>query len=817
MVRDTRSPTIVLIASLLASTALARPASAQETAGPPNTAAADNPDNPVAGNDIIVTAQKRAENLQDVPVSITALTTKRLEDLQVRNFNDYIAYLPSASFSTGGIGTPGNASVAFRGIATDPGLYFSGTLPTVGTYLDEQPITSISGTVDTHIYDIARVEALAGPQGTLYGASSEAGVVRIITNKPDSSKFSASYDLEGNKILKGNFGGKAEGYVNVPIAADRAALRVVGWYEHTGGYIDNVFRARTFPSSKITQSNAALVKDDHNPTDVYGLRAQLGIDLDDNWTVTPSVIAQRTKWKGSFQSDDTRVGELKVAHYYPEFGKDSWYQAGGTITGRVADFDVTYAGYYMRRDRHDQNDYADYGYFYDLVAGSGAGVVNNAGQLIDPSQINTNNSKLTKLSHEFRVATPQSRPFRVIAGLFYQRQAETAENNYLTPGFADRLSVPGRPGQVWLTKERRIDKDYAAFGQADLDVSDRLTLTGGIRVYKFDNSLVGFYGVNTTYFGTGVRQCLGRAAGGGPYGVGVAVVAGTPCTNLGVLNGDGTISPKRSKGDGITWRGNASFKLTPDNLLYATASSGFRPGGVNRAGSADPFDADKLYNYEIGSKNTFLDRHLTLNFAVFQEDWKRVQVSYQQPGNSGVALIGNVGRARSRGIEGDVTFRPSPDLTLTAAGAYVDAKLRADFIPYGTYLAAPSGTRLPLTSKFKGNVTGRYERDIGEARGHIQLNGAFTGKRTTVITVADARKTGDLPRFFQLDGTVGATFGSMSVELFARNLTDVRGQQSRAARCNINYCGPTTADPIGEVYRIYIQPRTIGVRFGQRF
>ncbi len=797
MVRDVRSPALALIASLLATTALASPAWAQETQAAPNTAASDNPDSPPAGDDIIVTAQKRAENLQSVPVSITALPTKKLEDLQV--------------------GTPGNSSVSFRGIATDGGLYFSGTLPTVGTYLDEQPITSISGTVDTHIYDIARVEALAGPQGTLYGASSEAGVVRIITNKPDASKFSASYDLEGNKILKGNFGGKAEGYVNVPLVADRAALRVVAWYEHTGGYIDNVLKSRTFPTSKITQTNTALVKDDWNPTDVYGARAALGIDLDDTWTITPSIIAQKTKWEGSFQSDDTKVGELEVAHYYPEFGKDTWYQAGGTITGKVSDFDVTYAGYFMHRQGVSQNDYADYGYFYDLVAGSGSGVVNNAGQLIDPSQINVNSGHLTKLSHEFRVATPQSKPFRVIAGLFYQRQAETAENDYLTPGFATRLSVPGRPGQVWLTKERRIDKDYAAFGQADLDVSDTLTLTGGIRVYKFDNSLVGFYGVNTTYFGTGVRQCLGRAAGGGPYGVGVAVVPGTPCTNLGLLNSDGSISPKRSKGDGITWRANASYKISPDHLVYATASTGFRPGGVNRAGTADPFGADKLYNYEIGTKNTFMDRRVTLNLTIFQEDWKDVQVSYQQPGASGVALIGNVGSARSRGIEGDVAFRPSPDFTLTAAGAYVDAKLRAAFIPYGTYVAAPAGTRLPLTARFKGNVTGRYEWDVGEARGHVQLNGAYTGKRTPVITVADARKTGDLPGFFQLDGTIGAVVGNMSFELFARNLTDARGQQTRAARCNINYCGPTSKDPIGEIYRIYIQPRTIGVRFGQKF
>ena len=147
-------------------------------------------------------------------------------------------------------------------------------------------------------------------------------------------------------------------------------------------------------------------------------------------------------------------------------------------------------------------------------------MVNNAGQLINPSQINTNDGYLTKLSQEFRIASPQEAPLRLIAGLFYQRQFELAENNYITPGFADRLSIPGRPGQVWLTRQERVDKDYAMFGQVDFDVTDKLTLTGGLRGYIFDNSLVGFYGVNTTYFGTGVRQCLGRLNGGGPLRAG---------------------------------------------------------------------------------------------------------------------------------------------------------------------------------------------------------------------------------------------------------------------------------------------------------
>ena len=771
-----------------------------------------------ASSEIIVTAQKRDQRLQDVPISIQALTNARIEQLHVARFEDYVRYLPSVAYSTGSTGIPGNTSVSFRGIATDAGLIPAGTLPTVGVYLDEQPITSISGTVDAHIYDIARIEALAGPQGTLYGASSEAGTIRIITNKPDASKFSASYDLELNQIFKGGFGGSAEGYVNMPIVADRVALRVVGWYNHIGGYIDNVFRARTFPTSRIVQTNQATVGDDLNEVDTFGARAQLGIDIDDNWTITPSINAQKTTWDGSFQSDDDKVGELKTAHFFPEFGRDEWYQAGATITGRIADFELTYAGYYMDRTRFEQNDYADYGFFYDLVAGSGAGVVDNAGRLIDPSQVNRNRADLTKHSQELRLASPQTERFRGLVGVFYQRQTLRDQNDYITPGFADRLSVPGRPGQVWLTLQERFDRDYAVFGQADFDVTDRLTLTGGLRGYKFDNSLVGFFGVNTTYFGTGVRQCLGRAGGGGPFGVGVAVVDGTPCTNVGVLNSDGSISPRRSKGDGVTWRLNASLKPDDDHLIYATASTGFRPGGINRAVFTDPaFGEDRLYNYEIGTKNSFADGALTLNLTAFYLDWKDVQVTFQAPGGSGVAQITNAGGARSKGLEGDFAWIMTPGLTLRGAATYVDAKLTSALFTGAATPAAPKGQRLPLTPQFKGNLIGRYEWALGNYDAHFQVAAAHTGSSNPVIVTRDLAKTGKLRAYTTVDASAGVRRGNMSFEIYGRNLTDARGQKSRAARCNINFCGPSSADPVGEVYNIYIVPRSVGVRFGQRF
>src|SRR2546421_6889 len=185
--------------------------------------------------EVVVTAEKRVENLQDVPISITAMDAKKLEELNLQHFTDYAQALPTVAFQTF---EPGFSNLYMRGIVGDANTNHSGPLPSVGTYLDEQPITTIQGSLDLHIYDIARIEVLPGPQGTLFGASSQAGTLRIITNKPDPSGFKAGYDIEGNVIDHGGPGGVLEGFANIPISSI-AAVRLVGWLQHEGGYINN--------------------------------------------------------------------------------------------------------------------------------------------------------------------------------------------------------------------------------------------------------------------------------------------------------------------------------------------------------------------------------------------------------------------------------------------------------------------------------------------------------------------------------------------------------------------------------------------------
>ena len=194
--------------------------------------------------ELIVTATKREGTIQSVPMSIQALDERSLAQQNVTQFGDYAKLMPSVTYQTTG---PNTATVYMRGVASGLEGNHSGPLPAVGTYLDEQPITTIGGTLDIHVYDIARVEVLPGPQGTLYGASSEAGTLRIITKQP-VHRFEAGYNLEGSHVENGGAGYLAEGFVNLPVN-DHVAVRLVAWDEHDSGYIDNVLGSRTFPTS----------------------------------------------------------------------------------------------------------------------------------------------------------------------------------------------------------------------------------------------------------------------------------------------------------------------------------------------------------------------------------------------------------------------------------------------------------------------------------------------------------------------------------------------------------------------------------------
>ncbi|MFZ1619944.1 TonB-dependent receptor plug domain-containing protein, partial [Dokdonella sp.] len=364
--------------------------------------AAEPPSPATSSLDVItVTSQKRTENLQEVPISIQVLGNEKLRELNVSNFDDYAKFLPSVSYQSLG---PGYAQIYMRGVASGGDGNHSGSLPSVGVYLDEQPVTTIQGPLDIHIYDIARVEVLSGPQGTLYGASSEAGTIRIITNKPDPGGYEAGYSLGVNSTSHGGIGNVQEGFVNFPLG-EQAAIRLVGWREKEAGYIDNVSGTRTYPSwdeftgGNGTISNAATARDNYNDIDTTGARLALGINLNENWTVNASLVGQKSEANGLFAYDPA-VGDLELTHFYPETSQDNWNQAALTVEGKVGNFDVTYSFAHLNRSDLIESDYSDYSFWYDTLYAYGGSIYNDNGDIINPSQYIQAKDRYRKTSHE---------------------------------------------------------------------------------------------------------------------------------------------------------------------------------------------------------------------------------------------------------------------------------------------------------------------------------------------------------------------------------------------------------------------------------
>jgi iron complex outermembrane recepter protein len=776
----------------------------------PFAAAQDRTEQPAQLEEVIVTAQKRTESLQDVPLSITALGNERLESLRLTDFDDIARFLPSLSYITAG---PGFSRVYFRGVASGDIGNHSGSQPSVAVYLDEQPITTIQGALDLHLYDIARVEALAGPQGTLYGASSQAGTVRYITNKPVIGEFESGYDIEGS-ILRGEGGGVAEGFVNIPVS-DNAAIRLVGWAKQEPGYIDNASGTLTYPTAGVTISNGARAKDNYNDVTTFGARALLKIDLNDSWTVTPALMAQQQKANGAFSFDPT-VGDLKVNRFRPERSKDKFAQAALTLEGKFANLDLVYAGAYLRRnDRLDQ-DYTDYSFFYDQLFGYV--VYNDNGDVIEPTQYIQGRDRYRRWTQEVRLSSAGEGPLRWVGGLFAQRQQHGIEQRYRIDGLTSDYEVTGWADTIWLTEQTRVDRDFAVFSELTYAFTDKLSGTIGARWFKSNNSLRGYFGYTDGYSTSGrngealcsllVGSPIGDRSNWRPF----TGISAAPCLNL----------DDRQKEDGVTPKYNLTYHIDDDRMVYATVSKGFRPGGVNRNPILPPYDADFLQNYEIGWKSSWADNSLRFNGALFWQDWKNYQYSFLGP--NGLTLLTNAGQARIKGVEADIEWLATDGFTLTGSMTILDSKLTKDFceeldtatgnpLPPAQCAAqdtTPKGTRLPLSARFKANLTGRYEFPIGAFEGHVQASLSHEGERRSALVPGDEVLLGGPNAAYQIaDISFGIKTDKYSAVLFVNNVTDERASIARFSQCDESVCS--------KPYIVTNLPRTVGIKFTQRF
>jgi iron complex outermembrane receptor protein len=713
--------------------------------------------------EVVVTATKRSENAQDVPSSIEVLSSATLENLGVKDFNDYALLVPSLSFTSTG---PGSAQLYFRGLSDGSVnlVETSGVQPTVAVYLDEQPVTNAGRSLDLEIYDIERIEALSGPQGTLFGASSEAGTVRIITKAPNPAGEDFGTDFSYALSPHGDPSYKIEGFANLPLG-DRTAVRLVGWSDQQGGYINNIQRSftLTFPNIDAIQpytvvgpyptiNNNLYAKSDFNPSGKEGIRLALRTLPNDNWTIDFKFITQRLTSQGVFDVNPALGGgDLNVARFFNDSLDDVFRQYSITANGKFGDFDLTYAGSYFDRNityTHDYSMYSDYSSFiapyYTCTA---TGLVLTACN--DPREEFIGNNFIRRWDNEVRVQTPLTYPVHAIVGVFNETIEHRYTENYDIPGLNPQSDINGNPVVYLLFDGNRLDRQTAAFSEITWDVTSKLSLLGGVRWFDESNTINGLFEAKPL---------------GGLFELNPHVTA----TEVGAIK-----------------KFNASYKIQPGVLVYSTYSEGYRPNGVNRGttptsladGIGPTYKSDLVRNYEAGIKSQWFDNRLRFNVTAYHMKWSNIQFTTLFPGVV-FFVSGNAGTAVDNGGEFDLSFRPDEHWTFSLNGAYTDAHLAQSFCvgaPCGNPLAywhAPSGTSLAFVPKEKGSVIARYEFPWSSTvHGHAQVNTSFVGSSYSTMFL---ETRGSQPGYSLTNLKLGAAWGHWASDLYCDNVLDKR-------------------------------------------
>ena len=739
--------------------------------------------------EIVVTASKRAENLQDVPISVTALSSDSIEDLGISDFESYAQMLPTLSYKSVG---PGTATLIMRGASDGGDGNASGSQPSVGLFLDEAPVTTIASNLDIHIYDIARIEALAGPQGTLYGASSQSGNLRIITNKPDTSDFAAGVDVSGAGTTGGDPSYSAEGFVNIPIS-DNAAIRLVAWHIDEGGYVDNVAGTRNYtleggygynPNSfgrTASLDNAGLVKENFNELTKTGARAALRVNLNDSWTLDASLITQTLDTKGTWDHDPSAVGDYKIQRFFADFSNDDFTQANLTLEGEIGSNMLVYSGTVMDRDVQYQADYSAYGedaywvpYYVCDYSATGPDLATQSNtDCTSLEQYYQEDNEYERDTHEIRLQSIGDSALQYTVGAYYTKATHKYAQEWIQPGISPNRTVPGgAENRFFRTEQNREDEQTAFFGELSFAFSDRLSATVGARFFENDSSLAGVVGWGPVLFG----------------------------------NADTAVDAKYSDSDSI-FKANLTWRMSDDAMVYFTASEGYRPGGLNRdpglaADGLEKYTPDVLTNYEFGWKTTLAGGRVRLNGAAYVSDWEKVQYTiYDFSLSRCCGTVYNLGDAEIKGLEFDVTALLSDQWTLSAAAAYNDGETKGDFTLANGRLAVPDGTELPNVPEWKANVWTRYGFDLGNFGAYVQAAWSYTGSSFNEIR-PDQRAPQSSYNYLNLKA--GIDKESWGVDLFVRNATDEVAQI---------YVSPRPYEPSTTTNR----PRTYGLKYWARF
>jgi iron complex outermembrane receptor protein len=677
--------------------------------------------------EIVVTAERRSESLENVPITVQAITGTELQDLNLQTTEDILRYTPNVTFASNG---PGQGNIFMRGLsaggAPNQSQSTTSPFPNVALYLDDQSMQFPGRNNDPYLVDIERVEVLEGPQGTLFGGGAEAGAIRYITNKPKLDVTEGNATGGYGYTSGGDPSFMANATINLPLIPDTLAVRATVFTDRRGGYISNVpgtIAAVADPAERInatpSASNSALVGSNLNPVDYDGLRFSALWKINEDWSFLVQENYQSMEADGYFSDypyapNGTPLQPYQIIAFTPAYDKDKYESTSWTLNGKLPyDLRLVYTGSYLDRHIQQQADYSNYltsahGSDYDCT-GTGAryGSYVTAKPLSCYAPVGgwNDTTRNTHLSQELRVSTPDDWRLRGLFGVFYEdfKIYDEMNFNYLpipqcnaanlaiaTGGGPDCLSAVGPlPGFFANDPSLRVGsntafgedvmrgyRQTALFGSFDFDIIPKvLTITGGTRWFHYSEFEEG----SEFYSSTSNPLLLDHANG--------------VCTATGGCGFGINLSKQEN---GFRSRGNLTWHITPDIMAYYTWSQGFRPGGFNRTGTSlsgvvsltpeapyttasatkqydkpEGYDSDNLVNNEIGLKSQFFEHRLELNGSAYDMRWSNVQFVFFDPVHLGnTTFVTNGPSFEIKGFELQFVGRVTEGLTVQGSGSW---------------------------------------------------------------------------------------------------------------------------------------------------
>ena len=831
--------------------------------------------------EVTVTAERRTENMQDVPISMQALTAQTLQQLNISTFDDFIRFLPNVTSANNG---PGQNEIFMRGLSAgsqaSQGSGSTGVWPNVAVYLDNQSGQLPNRNLDIYAADLNRIEVLEGPQGTLFGAGAQAGVIRYITNEPKLDVTEANFRASYGTTAHGDPNSALTAVLNLPLITDTLAVRAVIYNDRRGGYIDNVPATFTRKNTDVgihyadfpavggvcpngqppsplpnpgfcVPPGAAAINNFNiagraiNPVTYQGIRVEALYKFNDDWNALITQSYQDMESQGVFYqqpnaSDGGPLQPLEVTLFNPAHNKDRFTSTAWTLNGKFGDLRFVYTGGYLVRNVDQVGDYTNYARgvfagYYQCYGPPGAGTFVN-----DPSLKSTCYSpsatwhaveRNVHQQHEIRLSTPDDWRLRAIAGAFYEDNELYDQTGWMYKTIPPCTSnaTPGTPGNgntgclsnvgtfpnttvqnpgvqgdniSFYQDQLRVTKQTAFFASVDFDLIPKtLTLTAGTRYFRFENSMAGSVLSSFGCFEAGVPP--GGCRSGSSFDLNAANLSDTET--------------------GFKSRGNLTWHIAPDLMVYYTFSQGFRPGGFNQNGGffnyapgtdgvpqyAVPrsYSSDKLTNNEIGWKTEFFDHRLQWNGAVYRMNWDNVQIAFFDPGVTGNIFFNTNGQNfLIKGLETSLLARVTTGLTLQGAASWNQSRqtnspalidtnpASANFGKPITQVCSTSGTNCtPIVNPYgpvgapsanappvQFNLRARYEWNIGAYHPFVQAGVSHTGHSFTQAganptfgageTVTNSRGRFENPAYSMFDASLGVARDNWFVNVYGENL-----------------------------------------------